>query len=114
MKMINTGNQYDITVLNSITQTIRNITVEVSLNTQLLKSEKTYSKEFSGEYEEIPASLTMNTLVRRYNIEEIYFAVTTTIKRIRTTTISFLKFWAKNPGIKCLFLFQQDVRKNFI
>lgn len=108
MKMINTGNQYDITVLNNITQNIRNITVEVSLNTQLLKSEKIYSKEFSGEYEEIPASLTMNTVVRRYNIEEIYFAVTTTIKRIRTTTISFLKFWAKNPGVKCLLLFQQD------
>ena len=49
----------------------------------------------------------MNTIIRQYIIEEIYFALTTSTKRI-LNTVHYLKFWTKFRGIKGLIVFEQS------
>jgi hypothetical protein len=91
---------------------IKNIEVEgLFYNTTLNKSNILLS-EFSGEYEEVSANLRMNNAIHQYTSEEIFFALTTNTKRI-FTTIHYLKFWAKHPGINCLIVFEKmDLMKN--
>jgi hypothetical protein len=85
----------------------KNIIVQISHHSTTFKLNNVELKEISGEYEEVPAILSMNNTIYKYTIEEIYFLLTTNTKRI-LTTIHYLKFWAKFPGIKCLIVFEQN------
>jgi hypothetical protein len=93
--------------LNNSAKIIKNITIQASLSSSALETENILSTEFSGEYKEVPTILRRKAIVRKYIIEEIYFAVTTNAKRIRNT-IHYLKFWAKYPVIKCILVFERN------
>ncbi|UJR08690.1 hypothetical protein I4U23_012948 [Adineta vaga] len=68
--------------------------------------------ELSGEYEQTIPLVTINKTIYKYDVEQLYFALTTNTKRI-LKTIHFLKFWATLPGIKCLIVFEkEDFLKN--
>jgi hypothetical protein len=99
----------DNSILNKKkTKIIKVLTVESFFPNSTLKTKLIELKKLSGEYEELSSKETMknNNNNNKYNIEEIYFLLTTNTKRIRRT-INFIKFWSKSSNVKCLIVFEE-------
>lgn len=80
----------------------KNITVQWLIDESPSKSE-----DFSGEYQEFESNqLTTTNKVRDYQLEDIYFILTTNSLRIRYS-INFLKFWLKSTKINCILVFEE-------
>jgi hypothetical protein len=102
----------DISILHNFTKENKNIEIQVSFGNAISKLNDAHLTEITGQYEEVPAILTMNNTVRKYVTQEIYFSLTTNTKRI-LHTIHYLKFWAKRTGIRCLIVFEhKDLMNN--
>ena len=63
--------------------------------------------ELSGEYEEVPDLYPMEgDTSHQTRLDEILFVLTTNTQRI-LDTIHELKFWSKQPAVKCLIIFEE-------
>ena len=85
---------------------IVNVTIQVADNQTLLNTEDLDLMEFSGQYDEVPGLSTMKNYIRKYTIEEIYFAITTKTKRI-SKVMPYLKFWSTRSNLNCLIVFEE-------
>lgn len=63
--------------------------------------------ELNGEYEEVPDLYPIEGVAsHQYRLDEILFVLTTNTQRI-LDTIHELKFWSKQPAVKCLIIFEE-------
>lgn len=66
--------------------------------------------DLSGEYDEIPDLFPRRTARFHYNLDEIFFALTSNSERM-LDTIHEVKFWSQHPSIECLITFdERDLR----
>jgi hypothetical protein len=96
-----------IPTLSSASKKIPKIEVQALFPNSTIKINNIYLAEFSGEYEEVPPIITRKNADYNYDIDEIYFIITTNSRRIHHS-IYFVKFWAKFPGVKCLIVFEYN------
>lgn len=87
-------------ILNNKRKGILNLTVKLLSSNEELK-------DFSGEYEEISSIETTSNNNNKYNIEEIYFLLTTNTQRIHHTKL-LIQFWSKYKNIQCIIFFEEE------
>ncbi|CAF0873515.1 unnamed protein product [Adineta steineri] len=100
-------NKFATGTFDNNAKNLKHIHVQISLRTNTVALNITHLTYFCGEYEETASISVTKPAIQKYTTEDIYFALTTSTKRI-INTVHYIKFWAKLPGINCLIVLEQN------